>query len=96
MYKKQSSREIDLMEGESVFVKTRVIKGWVFVETLQDSCGYAPYSFLQPILVDCQRVSENAQPLRNPVVNVQLRSNQHRSVSNHHTLYQIISSFIIL
>ena len=88
MYKKQSPREIDLMEGESVFVKTRVIKGWVFVETLRDSCGYAPYSFLQPILVDCQKVSENNQILKNPVVNVQLRGNQRRSISNHHTMYQ--------
>lgn len=52
LYIKQSPREIDLVKGEIVFVKTRPIRGWVFVETTGSISGYAPLSYLDPILVD--------------------------------------------
>lgn len=52
MYKKNSIKEIDLVKGEIVFVKTKPIKGWVYVETIGHISGYAPINCLQPILLE--------------------------------------------
>ena len=32
-------------------MKSRPINGWVYIETIGNRCGYAPFSYLDPLLL---------------------------------------------
>lgn len=84
LYIKQSPREIDLVKGEIVFVKTRPIKGWVFVETTGSISGYAPFSYLDPILVDGNgnEVSHERSPTSDSI-RISMRTRPNVAVNRH-------------
>lgn len=98
-FSKSEEQEIDLAKDAVVFVKTIPVNGWVYVEALDGSHGYAPFDHLTPVLplVGKDRVSyrpsdsvlprSSTQELEN-VVRVARRS---PNVSNQskHTTYSI-------
>lgn len=98
-FSKSEEQEIDLAKDVVVFVKTIPVNGWVYVETLDGSRGYAPFDHLTPVLplVGKDRVSyrpsdsvlprSSTQELEN-VVRVARRSPNASNLSKH-TAYSI-------
>lgn len=55
------------MKGEIVFVKTKPIKGWVYVETIGHISGYVPSSYLEPILIEASSSETRSKDVPIPI-----------------------------
>ena len=67
-------------------MKSRPINGWVYIETIGNRCGYAPFSYLDPLLLSKREsvpLSKSSSQIDS--IHVSLRSKPIQSNLNRHT-----------
>ena len=67
-------------------MKSRPINGWVYIETIGNRCGYAPFSYLDPLLLSKREsvpLSKSSSQIDS--IQVSMRSKTIQSNLNRHT-----------
>ena len=67
-------------------MKSRPINGWVYIETIGNRCGYAPFSYLDPLLLSNREsvpLSKSSSQIDS--IQVSMRSKPIQSNLNRHT-----------
>lgn len=68
-----------------MFVKSRPINGWVYIETIGNRCGYAPFSYLEPLLNKRESTPLSKSSSQIDSIHVSMRSKPIQSNLNRHT-----------